>query len=111
MLILLLSAACSQPADTGAVVCGTHSPTLGYSNFGEGFLLEHCAGCHSSMLPADARQGAPVGVDLDSLDLAREWSERSKIRTVTELTMPPGGGPSDEERLWFSEWIDCGMPP
>lgn len=112
----------------GVAACGTDSVTrddggaditdpsvcetsyLTYNNFGAGFTSNWCRGCHSSEVPEEGRQDAPVGVDFDTdADLAR-WSERIRARATGEMpTMPPAGGPSAEERALLTEWIDCGM--
>jgi len=77
MWILLLSLACKGEGegDTGPA-CGDHNPRLTYDNFGAGILSKHCTGCHSSLIPVEDRKGAPVGVDLESLDGARQFADR-----------------------------------
>ncbi len=108
---LLLALACgSDPKGDTGPSCGEHTPRLTYSNFGEGVLAKHCTGCHSSLIPVEDRRGAPVGVDLDSLSAARQFADRIVARSVEGDTMPPGGGPSEEERQWLGEWVACGMP-
>ncbi len=84
---------------------------LSAANFGMPFLLTWCAGCHSADLPADERAGAPVGVDLDTLDAAQEQLLRIYARTVLDgATMPPAGGPSEQERAMLGDWLACGAP-
>ena len=88
-----------------------HDPPLTYENFGQGFLRQHCNGCHSSYREYDwQRSGAPSGIDFDTWDTLLEWSDRVLIRT-DEGTMPPAGGPSTEERDVFVEWMECEVIP
>ena len=116
-LTATLSTACSEAeglsdtADTAALVC-THDPPLSYDTFGRQYLRTHCAGCHSSGLPEGYREGAPVGVDLDTWAGALQWAERTEARATGDSpTMPPGGGPTDEERARFTEWVQCELLP
>jgi uncharacterized membrane protein len=109
--IALALAGCGTEVDHGAVpdpVC--EASALTYDNFGGPFVLDWCRGCHSSALPDGMRQGAPLGVDFDDLDLVRGWSPEIQIRAAgPDPTMPPAAGPSLEERAMLSEWISCGM--
>jgi hypothetical protein len=82
---------------------------VSFENFGGPFLLDHCKGCHSSALPADMRQDAPVGVDFDSLADVRQWAPRIWARAADQnATMPPVGAPGFEERTLLGEWLACG---
>ncbi len=85
---------------------------LSYENFGEAFLATHCTTCHSHVLAADARAGAPVRVNLDRLEDIARW--RTMIRIVASdsrtAKMPPQGKVSNEERKLLREWLDCGAP-
>jgi hypothetical protein len=83
---------------------------VSYENFAGPFLLNWCVGCHSSALPADARQGAPVDLDFDSLDGIRSNLDRVRRVVVDAPRMPPLGGPSAEDRGRFGTWLDCGAP-
>ncbi|MDP2308985.1 MAG: hypothetical protein Q8P18_23380 [Pseudomonadota bacterium] len=112
ILLLALLGGCTGDAggaDTG--VCG-HEPALTWANFGQGWMDKHCIGCHSSLLRVDQRNDAPVGVDLDTWEDAVTWGERIGARSLGEgATMPPGGGPSEEERRLLSEWLECAVLP
>lgn len=84
---------------------------LSADNFGMPFLLTWCAGCHSAALDADERAGAPVGIDLDSIEGAREHLQRIYVRTaMDDATMPPAGGPTADERARLGDWLACGAP-
>ncbi|MFN7143310.1 MAG: hypothetical protein ACK4YP_06005 [Myxococcota bacterium] len=110
-MILLLLWACTgaAPEDTGAC---HRDPPLTWQNFGQGWMDKHCVGCHSSLLREDQRNGAPVGVDLDTWEDAVAWGPRIAARSLGDApTMPPGGGPSEEERRLLAEWLDCAVLP
>jgi uncharacterized membrane protein len=82
---------------------------LTYQNFGEPFLANWCRGCHSSGLPADMRQDAPMDSNFDTLDEVHVWSETIATRAGgAPPSMPPAGGPSDSERALLVEWLGCG---
>lgn len=72
----------------------------------------HCAGCHSQLNPAGHRKGAPAGVDLDTYDGVLQWAYRTELRALGDNPeMPPGGGPSPEERERLEEWLQCAVIP
>lgn len=72
----------------------------------------HCAGCHSSLLPDGMREGAPLGVDLDTYAGVVAWVDRVEARAIGDApTMPPGGGPAEDERRLLAEWLQCGVWP
>jgi uncharacterized membrane protein len=80
-----------------------------YATVGRPFMLDWCTGCHSSTLPPTMRQDAPLDVNFDDHAAILVWGERIRIRAAgPNPTMPPAGGPSDEERALIAEWIDCG---
>lgn len=84
---------------------------VSFENFGAPFMLDHCKGCHSATLPEDMRQMAPVDVNFDDLQDIRDQAQRIWARSADHnVTMPPVGGPSDEERRLLGEWLACGVP-
>ena len=84
---------------------------LTYENFGAPFMRNWCTGCHSSQLGPDDRAAATPGVDLETPELVRRWAPRIWARSAdANLTMPPGGGPTDDERARLGEWLACGAP-
>lgn len=102
---VLLLAACGDDIDAD---CRTSQLT--YETFGAPFMANWCNGCHSSALPPGMRQDAPVGVDFDTLDLIRAQA-LTIVRTTADIrTMPPEGGPSDDERAMLATWMRCGAP-
>jgi hypothetical protein len=90
--------------------CPKSSP-LTYESFGGPFFLSYCTGCHSSRVAADKRQGAPLGMDFDTLEGIRGKLERIYARAGDDhLTMPPAGGPTAEHRKQLGDWLACGAP-
>ena len=80
-------------------------------NFGVGFILTYCSGCHSSGVPADERQMAPAGVDFDNVDDVRAWADRIWARAADQnMTMPPVNSVPDADRIKLGEWLACGAP-
>lgn len=111
LALLLFLAGCEGGQEDTATTCD-RVPPLTYDNFGKGFVTEHCAGCHSSLVPEDHREGAPAGVDLDTYEGVLRWAARVEARAVdAEAGMPPGGGPSEEERALLAEWLTCTVLP
>lgn len=85
------------------------SSELTYDAFGSPFMLDWCNGCHSNALPLGQRGDAPVNVNFDTLDDIHMWS--AQIVTTAgpiQPTMPPSGGPSDDDRKTLEAWINCG---
>ncbi|HCH62581.1 MAG: hypothetical protein CL927_18585 [Deltaproteobacteria bacterium] len=107
-------AACGGNKADSAAVDGPEcrdNPPLDWDNFGKGHMDKHCNGCHSVLIPEYQRQGAPAGVDFNTYGDVLAWRERIVARgtraVLDEPTMPPGGGPSDEELSNVLEWLDC----
>jgi uncharacterized membrane protein len=111
LAICIALAACSSPAVEDPAISACESSILNTSNFGQPFLLDWCRGCHSSELTVENRQGAPLGVDFDNMDMVRSLASRITVRAGTTMpTMPPAAGPSLEERELLIEWLACGAP-
>jgi hypothetical protein len=84
---------------------------LSFENFGAIHLLNYCTGCHSSGLPADQRQGAPIEINFDDLEDVRGHAPRIWARAADHnVTMPPAGGAPEGERALLGEWLACGAP-
>jgi len=99
----------SEPIPVDPDACETSFLT--YDNFGEPYMLDWCRGCHSSSVPAGMRQKAPASVNFDTLTDVRDFSDRIAARAASfNPTMPPAGGPSEEERTLLAEWLACGAP-
>jgi uncharacterized membrane protein len=115
-LLVGIIAACSgessggqpPPSDPESQPC--EDSTLSYQNFAAPFVISWCRGCHGESQPVAMRQNAPVAVNFDTAEDVRGQAERLLARaTGAAPTMPPAGGPSDEERALLAEWIGCGM--
>jgi hypothetical protein len=84
---------------------------LTWENFGGPYVLSYCTTCHHSALPADERQRAPVGVNLETVELMRSQADRVWVRGADQnATMPPVGAPSADDRALLGEWLACGAP-
>lgn len=84
---------------------------LTWDNFGSPFMDTWCNGCHGAGLPDGMRQGAPIGIDFDTLEDVRAQDDRIWARAGDQNdTMPPIGGPHEEERAMLGEWLACGAP-
>ena len=84
---------------------------LTFENFGAIHLLNYCTGCHSSGLPADQRQGAPIEINFDDIEDVRAHASRIWARAGDgNVTMPPAGGAPQDERALLGEWLACGAP-
>lgn len=82
---------------------------LSYESFGGPFMLTWCNGCHGAGVPDGMRQGAPVGIDFDTIEDVRRQAERIWARSGDQnATMPPIGGPHEDERALLGEWLACG---
>ena len=114
MLFLLLFACGEKEEDTALSLC-VHDPPLSYENFGKSYMDMHCTGCHGSELPPGHRVGAPLSVNLDSYDLVLDWADRIEARSTyafsDTISMPPGGGPTEDEILLLEEWLYCAVLP
>jgi hypothetical protein len=85
------------------------APDLTWDNFGEGFLMENCQGCHASANVGSARHGAPTDMYFDTVEDA--WERKDAIlymATGEDPAMPPSGGPSDDDRMRLFWWLTCG---
>jgi len=82
------------------------APLVNWVNFGEGFLMEACQGCHASGSPD--RYGAPEEIVFDTV--AQAWSQADRILARAGgavPTMPPLGGTTEDQRLKLRYWLEC----
>ncbi|MFT5686785.1 MAG: putative membrane protein, partial [Myxococcota bacterium] len=87
-LFLLSIPACNGGKDSG-ISCD-REPVLTFENFGESFLAKHCTGCHSVLHSGDLREGAPLGIDLNTYADVLVWAPRVEVRALESLDRPPG---------------------
>ncbi|MSQ03509.1 MAG: hypothetical protein EXR71_16730 [Myxococcales bacterium] len=119
MVLVLTLAACSatHPAqspdlDSATGQSETADPcadaaTLDWDNFGHGFLIQHCNGCHAAS--ADDRHGAPLDHTYDTVEDAWTHAEGILARAASASpSMPPRGGVSDDDRVQLFWWLACG---
>ena len=98
----------SVTTDTGTDACAD-IPIVSYANFGEGFLLENCQGCHAST--SANRHDAPEDVSFDSVEEAWTWSTVIlAVATGDEQSMPPNGGITDDDQTRLEWWFGCAAP-
>lgn len=96
-----------QGGDSADPAC-QRDPPLTWATFGQGYMTKHCLACHSSLLPESAREGAPMNIDFDTYGDVISWRDRIGARAVGDAAdMPPGGGPSADERARLGEWLEC----
>lgn len=96
----------SPPVGSLTTFCD-EQPVTTWENFGAGFMTQHCQSCHAS--GAQERNGAPDGVVFDTEDDVVAFGERVLVRVVDDGSMPPQGGPTDDERYLVDVWLSCGL--
>jgi uncharacterized membrane protein len=96
----------TEPEPTPKTGCGEEIPILTWDGFAQGFLTTHCQGCHASTSPD--RHDAPENVIFDTEEDALAWKDRILVTAGTEpYTMPPAGGPTEEDRERLVAWVTC----
>lgn len=113
-LPLLLVLACTPEPDDerrgkGGDASDCDTELVGWDTFARGYLSTWCTPCHSSELVGASRSGAPEGVDFETWAGAALWAERIGATSI-DASMPPAGGPSEEDRERILEWVECGAP-
>lgn len=120
---MLAASSCGSPAPPSAPVAAKTAwaslaerpcpgdNALDYEGFGGPFVLTWCTGCHSAIFPDGERQGAPAGIDFDTIEGIRAHADRMWARAADQNhTMPPVGGPADSLRSDLGQWLACGAP-
>jgi uncharacterized membrane protein len=115
--------ACGGDDDGTGLASGSTCPSSDkptYDNFARDFMTTYCTRCHASTLEGAARQNAPVGADLDTLDGIRDdfsadvldrYAAAGPKKVSTD--MPPAAfmpQPSTDERRRLGQWLACGLP-
>jgi cytochrome c5 len=119
----------SNPQQCAVLATGATCPpssTLTYASFGQAFFGTYCTRCHASTVTGDARHGATIGVNFDSLQGIRDhactidsFAGSGPSGTFTFMPFditalnpdPPEAFPTVGERVQLSQWIACGSPP
>lgn len=105
MIFLLL--ACTSGEDSATC---TREPALDWDNFGHPLMNQYCTGCHASTWPEEKREGAPLGIDFDTYAGVLAYADQIATTAVPDdASMPPGGGPTADERALLGEWLSCGV--
>lgn len=114
--MLLALAACHHDHDHAESPTGATCPpdsTLGYENFGAPFMEAYCVRCHSAALVGEARNGAPLYHDFDTLlgilQVANHVDAYAAAGPdAVNTQMPPSGAkPTVDERYQLGEWLAC----
>jgi uncharacterized membrane protein len=88
-------------------VCET--TTASYATVADPFMRTWCTPCHHTELEGPDRPLGSEGVNLDTYELVISHLDRIEARALADTpTMPPGGGPSDEELTRLELWLECG---
>ena len=83
--------------------------TASYETVGEPFMRTWCTPCHHTELDGADRPLGSESVNLDTYALVTQHLDRIEARALGENpTMPPGGGPSEEELERVAFWLECG---
>ena len=107
--LCLLVVGCGEPDGSDTADICFDVPSVNWNNFGHGFVLESCQGCHASTTPN--RYGAPGDVYFDTVDDAWAWRERILARSTGDNpTMPPSGGVDEDDRTKLDWWLNCAEP-
>ena len=95
----------TDAADSGS---GDACANVTWATAGGPVLLTWCAPCHTTGLTRAQRQGAPVGVDLDTEAGALQWVDRVEaVVSGPAPTMPPAGGLDADARERLLAWVRC----
>jgi uncharacterized membrane protein len=116
LAMLVLASSCSA-ADAGndppakpdpepETKCDIKTPIVTWDTFGSGFVNTFCQGCHASTSPD--RHGAPADVIFDTeQDTLKRWARVLERSASAEPTMPPAGGPGEDDRERLALWLSC----
>ena len=67
--------------------------------------MSKCQSCHHSNSPN--RNGAPENVSFDTQSMTDEWIDAIHRTVITQQSMPPSGGITNEELILLEQWIEC----
>lgn len=83
--------------------------TADYTTVGAPFIQTWCTPCHHSELTGTGRPPGSESVNLDSFELVIEHLDRIELRALGDNpSMPPAGGPSEDDLKRLTLWIECG---
>ena len=104
-LLLGIWIGCETAADSADSACA-NAPVIGWNDYGQALLLEHCQSCHASTAPD--RYGAPEEVYFDSYDDVVNL--RLRMLSVLETdppSMPPAVVMPDVDHDMLVSWLLC----
>lgn len=82
------------------------APVTTWDNFGRGFLVENCQGCHASA--SLDRHDAPLEFVFDTPeDVVTHRQAILDIAAGIFPQMPPAGGVAAEDRARLEAWLTC----
>ncbi len=99
------SATDTSSAATG-LDCAEAYPVT-WENWGDGFFLTYCRSCHSST--TSDRQGAPEGLDFDTLGQVRDQAFAIEDSVLIGQRMPVGGGVFPDDLTLLEDYLACGL--
>jgi len=100
----LLVACGSGPGDSTGSACPTDS-TLTYTNFGQGFMQQHCLACHSATGPESPKFDTVAQIQAASGAIDRSAAAGP---SVVNTYMPEGSSVPEADRRKLGEWLACG---
>jgi len=98
----------SADPESGPIDCADEID-VNWINFGQGFFIENCFGCHHADTPD--RYGAPEEIVFSGIEDV--WDQKGMVLMVSageDPTMPPNGGTTDLDRRKLEIWLTCGEP-
>ena len=112
MWLLVAIAACTSGTATDSATPVQDSACAGaypvtWSNWAEGFFLTYCRACHSAA--TSDRQGAPEGLDFDTLRQVRDQAAAVEDAVLVGDRMPVGGGVTEDDLILLQDFLDCGL--
>lgn len=109
--IFLLVAALGMASACGEELPEVDCNAITVPTYSQLTVLETCSMCHSSQRTGANRFGAPVGVDFDNYNGARDNSEHAMEEMYEGKMPPPGYEATEQEKQDFYAWAQCGFPP
>jgi len=78
-----------------------------WQNWADGFFTTYCRACHSGS--TTDRQGAPEGLDFDTLAQVRDQADAIESAVLVGERMPVGGGVVPDDLVLLQDFLDCGL--
>ena len=91
--------------DTGTKDACDTGYAVTWDNWAHGFLTTYCLSCHSEN--TNDRHDAPEGLNFDTEEMVDQWKAPIYNATITQETMPVGGGVYEEDLILFESYLRC----